>query len=585
MPDADVLFWPVEDLVAAYRAGEVSPVEVAELSLARIEELDGSLHAFLTTTPEVALRQAHEAERLYRERQLTPPLLGVPVGIKDLFDIERERTTFGSLAFRDNIAENDSEVVARLREAGAVFVGKTNTAEFGQSATTENLLGPPCVNPWDPSRTAGGSSGGSAAGVGAGLVSIALASDGGGSIRIPAAMCGLFGIKPTIDKPAPGDSFHAMTEFVCPGPIARRVADARRFLAAMWRRELPRRSVGQRRRILWCPAPEGHAVDPEVARVTAHAVRRLVEMGNHVEEGELPIDGWKEAFGPLVLADEWRYRRHLLEPHSDELTPYARRSIEAAGSLRDEDVTRAEGLCAELRKRFDDLFARYDLIVTPTLATVSFPNGERPRTIDGREVDGLWGPFPFTAAFNVVGVPAATVPCGLAHGLPVGLQIIGPRSAELEILDLSEDLEEAVAFPRAEMEERWSGASGRSGAGFKLEREGSVAILRLTRPAKRNAITVRTLRGISEAIEREIAGGARAIVLTGGRDVFSAGVDLNEVGNGADDIAVDNAIGDAVAAIRTAPMPVLAAVEGPCVGAAVELALACDIRVAGEGSW
>jgi Asp-tRNA(Asn)/Glu-tRNA(Gln) amidotransferase A subunit family amidase/enoyl-CoA hydratase/carnithine racemase len=580
--NAEPVFWPLAEVVRAFRTHELSPVELTREILDRIERLDGELHSYIRTTPELALSQAEAAERLYaRGEEGLPPLLGVPVSIKDLFDVADVPTTLGSLVYRNDVAARDSRPVARLREAGAVFLGKSNTAEFGQSATTENLLGPGCGNPWDPARTSGGSSGGAAASVGAGLASAALGSDGGGSIRLPAAMCGLFGLKPTMGLIENDGRFHAMTPFVCSGPLVRRVADARPLLEVWTGVRFPRRKVAEAR-IGWCPAPQGHPVDPGVRTATAHAVSQLEALGHQVEEITLPVDGWREAFGLLVLADEHRYRGHLLEEHADELTDFVRRSIEAAASVAEKEVAAARDMHTEIRARVEALFGDYDFVVTPTAASLAFPLGRRPSEIDGRPVDSLWGPFPFTAPFNVSGSPAASIPCGLADGLPVGLQVVGPTGGEQGLLDLCEQLEEALGFPVDEPARRWATASPGQ---LLAERRGDVTIVRIDRPAKRNAIGRAALERLPGLLTDAVEAGARAIVLTGGRACFSAGVDLEEVRGTGWDVAIDTLIANAVAAIRGLPVPLVAAIEGPCAGAAVELAVACDVRVAGSGSF
>jgi enoyl-CoA hydratase/carnithine racemase len=326
-------------------------------------------------------------------------------------------------------------------------------------------------------------------------------------------------------------------------------------------------------------------VDPGVAAAAAGAVRLLAQMGHEIREVDLPLEGWIEAFGPLVLADEWEHRGHLLAD-GDALTGYARRSIQAAARITDADVDAARRRMAEFRARIDGLFADYDLIVTPATAATAFPIGERPGQIDGQDVDALWGPFPFTAPFNVAGTPAASLPCGLADGLPVGLQLVGPKGAEALLLDVCEELEEALAFPIERMAERWDTASP---AAFRdgevaVERRGSTAIVRISRPAKRNALTLDLLERLRGAFASDAVRGAAATVLTGEPDVFSAGADLTQVGNGIGDLAMDEAVAAAADAIRSSPAPVIAALEGPCMGAAVELAVACDVLVAGRGS-
>ena len=224
--DDGPLWWPVDRLVTAYRDRSLSPVEVAELADARIAEVDPTLHAFTLPTPELARRQATAAETAYRDGR-AGPLTGVPVSIKDVFDIAGHVTTLGSLAHASDVALHDSCTVRRLRRAGAVIVGKTNVSEFCQSATTANLLGPDTANPFDPSRTAGGSSGGAAVSVASGACTLGLGSDGGGSIRIPASFCGLVGVKPTYGSIDDEGRFRAFSPFISVGPLARCVADAR----------------------------------------------------------------------------------------------------------------------------------------------------------------------------------------------------------------------------------------------------------------------------------------------------------------------------------------------------------------------
>lgn len=599
MPD-EPIFWSVTKLLEAFRSRALSPVEVARGALDRISALDGQLHSYLTLTEDLALEQARQAEKLYRAGGSDfPALLGVPVSIKDLFDVRGEPTSLGSRVYRGTVAQDDSQPVARLRAAGAVFLGKSNTAEFGQSATTENLLGPGCGNPWDATRTAGGSSGGAAAGVGAGLAVIALGSDGGGSIRIPAALCGMFGLKPTLDTPAADSSFRAMTDFVCPGPIARTVADARAMLSVLLDRPLLAHPPA-RLRIAWSPNPEGRPVSPDVLSATQNAVAMLAKLGHAVEEVALPIDGWMDAFGPLVLADEWRYRRHLLDDHAQGLTDYARRTIQAAERVTDGEIETARALKAEVRQRVEAMFDRFDLIVTPTTATLAFPIGQRPVEINGQKVSGLWGPFPFTAPFNVAGSPAASIPVAIADGLPVGLQIVGPAGGERRLLDVCEQLEAAVGFPIAEMKERWRMApaaehpegviaprpavaptSSRGAPELLIERHERVAVLRLNRPQKRNALSTAMLERLRVCLAEAAADGAVAVVLTGNEAVFSAGMDLTEIGRGLADLEVDETIAATTAAIRELSIPVIAAIEGVCLGAALDIALACDVRVAG----
>lgn len=446
----------IGDLTAAYRARELSPVEVTREYLERIEQHDGELHAFQSVTHGLALSQAQEAERRYAQGDPVAPLLGVPISIKDAFHLRGEITTLGSWVHRDHVSKSDSGVVRRLRAAGAVFTGKTNTAEFGQSATTDNRLGPDTVNPWDTARTPGGSSGGAAASVAAGLSAAAVGSDGGGSVRIPAAFTGLFGLKPTVGLVRDERGFRAMSDFVCPGPLTRRVADARQMLGVLAEETYARAHRERVLRVGYVPRPEGRPVDPGVAAVVAVTAKHLEHLGHDVEEIGLPISGWNEIFGPLVLDDEHRERGHLLGDHAQELTRYERSALRAASALDTEDAAHALTRHPRYQQRIDDLFERVDVVLTPATAVPAFPLGERPETVDGEPVDKLWGAFPFAVPFNVAGTPAASVPCGLVDGLPVGAQMIARRGHDGLLLDVCELLEEAVAFDHTPMLRRWS---------------------------------------------------------------------------------------------------------------------------------
>lgn len=447
-------YWPVARLRAAYSGGELSPVEVAEQALERAHAFNPALNAYLEITAPLAREQALAAERAYRAGSAAS-LAGIPVSIKDTFDIAGHVSTYGSVLYRTNRAFHDSGAVRRLRAAGAVFVGKTNTAEFAQSATTENLLGEPCRNPWDVSRTPGGSSGGATASVASGTATLALGADGGGSIRIPASFTGLVGFKPTYGLCSDEGGFRAMSDFACPGPLAWRVEDARAMLGVLAGRSFERSRVPGSLRVAWLPGPEGHPVDDRVLAAVRAAVGRIEQLGHAVEEPSLDLSGWKDAFAPLVLEDERRERGHLLAQRAS-LTDYELKSLEAAAELDERTVAHAREVLAAYRSRIEGFLGQYDLIVTPTTSVPAFPIDERPRAIAGVPVGWLWGAFPFTAAFNVAGTPGVSLPCGHADGLPVGVQIISARKRDDLLLDFAEELENALAFDAAAVKAKWA---------------------------------------------------------------------------------------------------------------------------------
>ena len=432
-------------LIGAFRSGELSPVEAAKSALDRIRDCDDTLGAMVVLAGDLAMAQAQAAEAGWRAGE-AGPLAGVPVSIKDTFDIAGFVTTRGSRVFTQNLALEDSGVVRRLRAAGAVFVGKTNTAEFGQSATSENMLGPVTRNPWDTAATPGGSSGGAAVSVAAGYVPLALGADGGGSIRIPAAMTGVFGFKPSYGLCADEGGFRGMSDFCCAGPLSHDVADARLFLSVLAEKDFNSRGKGGPRRIGFCAAPDGLPVDPAIRAAVAQAAALLKDLGHPVEEIQLDLKGWDETFGPLVLAEEWRERGHLLNRFRDDLTDYELGSLEAARNLTPAQVERARAAHGRYRARIAELFARFDMLLLPTTAAPAFPIGQRPREIDGQRVGRLWGPFPFTSPFNVAGTPAAALPCGVSGGLPLSVQLVAGFGQDAALLDLAQDLEEALDF-------------------------------------------------------------------------------------------------------------------------------------------
>ena len=444
----------IRELTAAFRAGTLSPVEVVDDVLRHIERVDGTVRAYVTVTEELAREQAAGAADAYHAGE-SAPLLGIPVSVKDAFHVAGVQTTLGSLVHRGQIAKSDSGVVSRLRSAGAVFTGKTNTAEFGQSATSDNLLGRDTGNPWDVGRTPGGSSGGAAASVAAGLANVAVGSDGGGSVRIPAAFCGLVGVKPTAGLCLDEHGFRGMTEFVAPGPLARSVDDARIVLGVLAEREYRRGLPPRGLRIAYCANPEERPVAPGVAESVARVAELLAAQGHRVERYRLPIDGWPDVFGPLVLADEHRERGHLLAD-AERLTGYQRATLRAALDLDPAEVLAARRALPAFRARVASLFDEFDAVLTPSTAVPAFPLGRRPRVIGGHDVSALWGAFPFAAPFNVAGTPAVTVPSGLVDGLPVGVQLVGAPHGEQALLDLAEQVEDVVGFDRSPVERAWA---------------------------------------------------------------------------------------------------------------------------------
>ncbi|MBM3934510.1 MAG: amidase [SAR202 cluster bacterium] len=454
--DSDLAFASAVEIRSLIAARQVSPVEVTRVYLERIERVNPKLNAYLTVVPEQAMESARAAERAVMAGAALGPLHGVPVSIKDLEATKGIRSTSGSLALRDRVPEEDGIVSERVRRAGAVILGKTNTSEFGFLAQTENRLGGSGRNPWDLSCTCGGSSGGAGAAVAAGLCALATGSDGGGSIRVPSSYCGVYGIKPTFGRvPSAGSSRgrQSASMFGQAGPLTRSVRDAALLLQVMAGydardpaalRDAPEDYLAacgrgaQGLRVAWSPDFGHAAVDPGVLALARNAALSFESMGCSVEEVDLALEPTFDHFWKIMLSNAYANLEKLVEARGELLAPYTREFMALGARVTGAEYARALGVVERLRARFADLFEKYDLLLTPTTATTAFPLGKPPSEIGGREVDLFWGFTPFTFPVNMVGAPAASIPCGTApDGLPVGLHIVGRPGAEATVLAAS----------------------------------------------------------------------------------------------------------------------------------------------------
>ena len=458
---SELAYMSAIELSQAIRQRQVSSVEVTELFYERIGRLDSRLNSYLALCPEQALADARAADDAVARGWALGPLHGIPISIKDLEMSKGIPTTMGSALFRDRTPEIDSVVVERVKAAGAVVLGKTNTPEFGQSGTTENKVSEPCRNPWNTGRTPGGSSGGAGAALAAGLCTIATGSDGGGSIRIPAAFSGVFGIKPTQHRVPRygGYGRPAANHFSQSGPMSRTVADTALLLQVLAgpdsrdpnsiKESPPDFSAGLRRgvagmRIAWTPDYGYAAVDPEVAEITARAARAFQELGATVEDAPLNLEDPFDAFFDVFATATYTSYAHLLEEHRDEFSEPGLYSLEHGATVDGARLSRALHRVDVLGRQMEDFFDTYDLLLSPTMPTPAFEIGRKPSVIGGREVDPMWGFIPFTFPINMTGQTASSVPCGFSSdGLPIGLHIIGPRRAEARVLQAS------AAFERA----------------------------------------------------------------------------------------------------------------------------------------
>lgn len=455
-------------LARRIRDGELAPSEVVETHLERIHERNDRTNAFVTVTDELARGMAADAERALEDGDPLGPLHGVPVAVKDLDDVEGVRTTSGSLLFEDRVADADSPFVARLKEAGAIVVGKTNTPEFGLGTTTDNRVAGPTGTPFDPDRVSGGSSGGAAAALGDRLVPLAPGSDAGGSIRIPASLCGVYGLKPTyglIPNVGRPNAFASHTPFSHKGPMARTVEDAALSLDVMAGTH-PRdpfsvpatddyRAAVDRPiddlSIAYSPDMGIFPVEPAVRDVLDDAVTALERAGATVDEvdPDLGRDQGEilETFYTMATV-RWQSLFDTLEeqgfdPHGedrDRLRPYLVDLVLDAEAPTTREFTRADVVRTDVFDGLQDCFEEYDLLVTATLSTTAFPHGEEPETIDGVEIEPLRG-WVLTQPYNLTGHPAASIPAGFVDGLPVGMQIAGRRFADADVVAASAALE------------------------------------------------------------------------------------------------------------------------------------------------
>ena len=462
MPDTDLAFAPASEHLKLIAGKQVSPVELTELYLRRIEDLDHRLNSYLTVTGDEAMRAAKEAETAVARGDELGPLHGLPISIKDLELTKGTRTTGGSLVFKDRVPSEDSVVVERVRRAGAIILGKTNTPEFGLLGATENRLGDHGRNPWNTDRTTGGSSGGAGGSVVAGLCSLATGSDGGGSIRIPCSYCGVFGIKTTqgrVPKYTGATAPVVANQFSQSGPMTRTVLDSALLLQVLAGpdprdptsiRETPPNFVAaldrdiRDLRIAWSPDYGYATVDPDVAHTAAGAAQVFAELGCTIETTSLALDSPFDVFWPLFCANAYASYGPLLDKDADRLTDYARECIEQGAELTGAEYAAALGKMDRLKAQMADLMDDYDLLLSPTMAVTAYPVGNPPEEIAGQKVEPFWGALPFTYPINMIGYPAASVPCGFSSdGLPVGLHIVGRGGDEETVLAAS------AAFERA----------------------------------------------------------------------------------------------------------------------------------------
>lgn len=466
MPD-NFAYVPATELAVRIRNKELSPVELMEWTLSRIDSLNPQLGAYITVMHDQAMTDAKAAEQAVINNDRLGPLHGLPIPIKDLEGVKGVRLTHGSLP-DDEIADSDALCVERIRNAGGIIIGKTNTPEYGHAGTTENRIFGPCRNPWDTARTPGGSSGGAGASVAAGITALAQGSDGGGSVRIPAALSGIFGLKATQGRvPRRHAGSYNMINNSSVGPMTWNVLDSAVFMNVLagpshdaeygtitdappdFTSNLDAGVKGMRIG-LDTSSMGGAACDPAVAEAVKNAAKVLDQLGANVEEVEFAPEPHSEIelkFLNFFCASGYARFAHLLDnPESaSQLTDYFRANLEHGKKLSAADYMESLDATGYYRQYTNRFFEKFDLLLTPVTATGAFEIDNPPTEINGTTLrDTRWGFIAYTYIFNLTGNPAASVPCGFDNdGMPIGLQIIGDMRDEIRVLQASAAYEAA----------------------------------------------------------------------------------------------------------------------------------------------
>ncbi|WP_110996427.1 amidase [Pseudomonas sichuanensis] len=454
MPDPTLL--PVAELVSLLRSGALSPVELIDQSFARIDAIDPHLRLFTWQDRERARASALDAERRYRAGGELPALLGVPFTVKEQIPVAGAPQTFGSALYRDHVASADDPSVQRLRNAGGILLGTTTMPEFGAKASTDSRLFGITRNPWDPSRTTGGSSGGAAAAVAVGAGAIAVGTDIAGSVRIPASCCGVLGIKPTLGAIPQVHALDLFNALGHQGTLTRSVADAALALEVLigpdprdpWSLRAPRRALrdaaradGDLRglRVAWLPEVGKGPADAQVLQAGERVANALGEAGATVQQHRLDLSDSGAAFEPTVLALKRRFLGERYPAQADQLDPGFRGWLDARlPQLSADELQHAQFARTRLLRRIQGLFADVDVLLTPALSAP-------PLAADGTDGDFDW--IHYLHPFNLSGHPALSLPAGLSReGWPLGVQLVGPWYAEDRLLRVAAHLQQRLPW-------------------------------------------------------------------------------------------------------------------------------------------
>ena len=459
-------YMPINKLRKMISSKEISPVEIMNETFERINSLNSRFGAYITLDQEGSLKKAKEAEEAVIKGKDLGPLHGIPIPIKDLEPVKNMRCTFGSIP-ADIIAEEDAISVERIKSAGGIIIGKTNTPEYGNAGTTENRVFGISRNPWDEELTPGGSSGGSAVSICSGMTSIAQGSDGGGSIRIPASLCGIFGLKPTqgrIPRRVHNNTKWNEINFSTTGPMSIDVTDSAILLEVMsgFHQDGENGTIGEENptftnfsdtnldgiKIAFSKGVGGALADKEVIESIEKTVKKIDGLGFSVEEIDFYPDESEMLF--RTWFDFWCSRSYLMTPHliddkknREGLTDYFRTNIQHGKDISGASIFEALNNIGKYRKYTQSIFNNYDLLITPTIAVKPFKINEYPEEINGIKCGSpFWDWTPFTYIFNLTGNPAASIPVTRSKdNLPIGMQVVGGLMKENLILAFSKLIE------------------------------------------------------------------------------------------------------------------------------------------------
>ncbi len=454
---------PITELAPLIQSKQISPVELFDDALKRIHKFQPKLNSFITITEVEGRRAAIEAEAEIRNGHYRGPLHGIPISIKDLFATRGVRTTAGSKVLGNWVPDYDAAAVVRLHEAGMVMVGKTNMHEFAYGVTNDNPHYGPARNPWDPTRVPGGSSGGSGAAVASSQCTASLGSDSGGSIRIPSAVCGVVGLKPTYGRVSRYGAIPLAWSLDHVGPLTKTVEDAAIMLAAIagpdprdpsassrplpdYRQEMRGSIRGMR---LGVPRQYfSEHVDPETQKLVSAAIRQLESLGATRVEVDIPdLEICSAMEAHITLAEATSYHEPYLKKQADDYGPGVRTDLEAGRYLLATDYVKSQRARTLLQRNFNEAFKQAEVIVSPTLPALPPLVGEvlvQSGDLQENVIDAF---LRFNIPYDLTGFPAISLPCGFsASGLPVGLQIAGKAFDEVTILRAASAYEQSTRW-------------------------------------------------------------------------------------------------------------------------------------------